>query len=67
MSTGRPLRTRERVFVRTAIAFRPAPLPRLRLAEDTETACTADHRRRTPVVKGAARAVAGLVVATGLG
>ncbi|MFE9855819.1 hypothetical protein [Streptomyces sp. NPDC005780] len=36
------------------------------LAKDSETAHTADYGRRTPVVKGAALALVGLAVATGL-
>ncbi|MFE2019661.1 hypothetical protein ACFW9O_16660 [Streptomyces sp. NPDC059499] len=140
MSTGRPLRTRERVFIRIAVAFvllvalggglglaaegfegrtalqdgpvgvlaptdrqcgkdscnwigtftsadgtvterdvdlrddievgrgdaMPLAIDGVRLAEDAETAYTSDYGWRAPLAKGAALAVVGLAIATGL-
>ncbi|MEK8142758.1 hypothetical protein NKH18_12635 [Streptomyces sp. M10(2022)] len=42
----------------------PGAIDGVRLAEDAETAYTADYGWHTPVMKGAALAVVGLVIAT---
>ncbi|MEU9360110.1 hypothetical protein AB0D35_18625 [Streptomyces sp. NPDC048301] len=44
----------------------PGAIEGVRLAEDAETAYTADYGWRAPIAKGAALAVVGLAVATGL-
>ncbi|MFH9614504.1 hypothetical protein [Streptomyces pratensis] len=63
--TGRGVELRDDVDVSRGEAM-PGAIDGVRLAEDAETAYTADYGWRTPIAKGAALAVVGLGVAIGL-
>ncbi|MFJ8857212.1 hypothetical protein ACIRD8_02155 [Streptomyces sp. NPDC102451] len=63
--TERDVQLKDDVEVRRGDTM-PGAIDGVRLAEDGGTAYTADYGWRAPVVKGAALAVVGLAVATGL-
>ncbi len=63
--TERDIELKDDVRVRRGDAM-PAAIDGVRLAEDAETAYTADYGWRAPIVKGSALGVVGLAVATGM-
>ncbi|WP_405936474.1 hypothetical protein OG338_06925 [Streptomyces sp. NBC_00726] len=63
--TARDVELRDAVDVRRGVSA-PARIDGVRLAEDAETAYTADYGWLGPVVKGSVVALVGLAVATGI-